>query len=158
MRRTVLVTILAALIVSPPGLRGADTAHPDFSGTWHMDPARSESANSGAPSGPVTVVIKQSANEVSIETRQGEQTETLVYKLDGTESEKPAQDNGPVPMEGFMGWPETDHRDQPQYQSLDSDDSRGANFGRQGEGNDGGPDADGSAWVYDARRQELLIR
>jgi hypothetical protein len=32
---------------------------------------------------------------VSIETRQGEQTETLVYKLDGTESEKPAQDNGP---------------------------------------------------------------
>src|SRR5215217_1521094 len=95
MRRTVLVTFVAALAVALPGLRAADTAHPDFSGTWQMDPARSESANSGAATGPITVVIKQSADEVSIETRQGEQTQTLVYKLDGTESEKPAQDNGP---------------------------------------------------------------
>jgi hypothetical protein len=95
MKRTVLFTFALALASSFSGLRGADTARPDFSGTWQMDPARSESANSSAASGPVTVVIKQSANEVSIETRQGDQTETLVYKLDGTESEKPAQDNGP---------------------------------------------------------------
>src|SRR6188474_3178717 len=95
MRRTVLVTFVAALTISLPGLRGADTAHPDFSGTWQMDAARSESANSGASTGPVTIVIKQSKDEVSIETRQGDQSETLVYKLDGTESEKPAQDNGP---------------------------------------------------------------
>jgi hypothetical protein len=60
-----------------------------------MDATRSDSAHSSAASGPVTLVIKQTADEVSIETRQGGQTETLVYKLDGTESEKPAQDNGP---------------------------------------------------------------
>jgi hypothetical protein len=32
---------------------------------------------------------------VSIETRRGERSETLVYNLDGSESRKPAQDNGP---------------------------------------------------------------
>jgi hypothetical protein len=44
---------------------------------------------------PVTLVIKQDANELSIETRRGGQSETLVYKLDGSESQKPAEDNGP---------------------------------------------------------------
>ena len=60
MRRTVLVTFIAALTMSLPGLRGADTAHPDFSGTWQMDPARSESANSGAPSGPTCLLDARS--------------------------------------------------------------------------------------------------
>ena len=97
MRRTVLVTFVMALagIVAVPGLRSADTTRPDFSGTWEMDATRSDSANSSAGSGHVTLVIKQTADEISIETRQGGQNETLVYKLDGTETEKPAQDNGP---------------------------------------------------------------
>jgi hypothetical protein len=70
-------------------------ATPDFSGTWEMDATRSDSAATSGSTGPVTVVIKQTADEVTIQTRQGDQTETLVYKLDGSTTEKPAQDNGP---------------------------------------------------------------
>lgn len=69
--------------------------NPNFSGTWEMDAARSVSAHSSAASGPVTLVIKQTPSELSIETRREGQSETLVYKLDGSETEKPAQDNGP---------------------------------------------------------------
>jgi hypothetical protein len=64
----------------------------DFSGTWKMDAARSESAHQAVPIGPVTLVIKQTATELSIETRRGEpdksatRVETLTYKLDGSES------------------------------------------------------------------------
>lgn len=93
MNGTALASSLVALALFLPCARGAD-ARPDFSGTWEMDATRSESANSGSANGPVTLVIKQTADELTIETRQGEQTETLVYKLDGTETEKPAPDNG----------------------------------------------------------------
>lgn len=96
MTRSVLTMFVLGLSVGMvPGLQSADTSHPDYSGTWEMDATRSDSANSSAASGPVTLVIKQTADEISIETRQNGQTETLVFKLDGTESEKPAQDNGP---------------------------------------------------------------
>lgn len=67
----------------------------NFSGTWEMDAARSDSAHSGPVSTPVTLVMKQNANELSIETRRGGASETIVYKLDGSETEKPAEDNGP---------------------------------------------------------------
>lgn len=94
MTRTVIATSILALGVLLPSLRSAAT-HPDYSGTWEMDSARSDSPHSAAATGPVTLVIKQSDSEVSIETKQGGKSETLVYKLDGSESEKPAQDNGP---------------------------------------------------------------
>lgn len=63
----------------------------DFSGVWQMDPSRSESAHQDVPIGPVTLIIKQSASDVSIETRRGQphkraiSSETLAYKLDGSE-------------------------------------------------------------------------
>lgn len=90
MHRLVLVTSLTTA-----ALFSAE-ARPDFSGDWKMDPARSVSANTGEPgAGDRSVIIKQTATEVSIETRYGDKSETLVYKLDGTQTEKPAQDNGP---------------------------------------------------------------
>ncbi len=64
----------------------------DLSGTWLMDASRSESAHQAVPIGPVTLVIKQMAGDLSIETRRGEKgstavsTETLVFKLNGVES------------------------------------------------------------------------
>jgi hypothetical protein len=68
----------------------------NFSGVSELDAARSVSAHSSSSSVPkVTLVIKQTATELSIETRQGGRSETIIYKLDGSESEKPAQDNGP---------------------------------------------------------------
>ena len=94
MNHTVLATSVTAIALLTPGFGHAAT-HPNFSGTWEMDATRSESAHSTAVSEPVTLVIKQDANELSIETRRGGQSETMVYKLDGSESQKPAEDNGP---------------------------------------------------------------
>ncbi|MEO8372354.1 MAG: hypothetical protein ABI806_24420 [Candidatus Solibacter sp.] len=56
-----------------------------------MDASRSESAHQAVPIGPVTLVIKQTADDLSIETRRGEKgsavkTETLTFKLTGMES------------------------------------------------------------------------
>jgi hypothetical protein len=65
---------------------------PDFSGTWKMDPSRSESAHQDVPIGAVTLVIKEVAPDLVIETRRSElhssaiSTETLTFRLDGTES------------------------------------------------------------------------
>ena len=64
----------------------------DFSGTWKMDVTRSESAHQAVPIGPVTLIIKQNATEVSMQTRHAEakksaaRNEVLTYKLDGSES------------------------------------------------------------------------
>ena len=74
----------------------------DFSGTWKMDAARSESAHQAVPIGPVTLVIKQSATELTIETRRSDtdknqiHSETLTYKLDGSESTVAGTDGTPI--------------------------------------------------------------
>ena len=57
-------------------------ARPDFSGTWTMDLARSESTRQGEPiKPPVTVIIAQTAADVRVETTRGDQKETVVYPL-----------------------------------------------------------------------------
>ena len=53
--------------------------HPDFSGTWNMDPARSEAAAQGTPVGPVTVAIRQTPGEVRIDTTRNGRTESVRY-------------------------------------------------------------------------------
>lgn len=64
----------------------------DLSGTWQMDASRSESAHQAVPIGPVTLVIKQTEGNLSIETRRSEKggsvisAETLTFKLNGVES------------------------------------------------------------------------
>jgi hypothetical protein len=94
MTRLNCLAYIIGMAVVAPLCEPAET-RPDFSGTWEMDATRSDSANSSAATGPVTVIIKQTRDEISVETRQQGQTETLVYKLDGSTTEKPAQDNGP---------------------------------------------------------------
>jgi hypothetical protein len=74
----------------------------NFSGTWKMDPARSESAHQAVPIGPVTLVINQTALELRIETRRSErggtaiQSEILTYRLDGADSTIAAETGVPV--------------------------------------------------------------
>ena len=71
----------------------------DFAGTWKMDAARSESAHQAVPIGPVTLIIKQTATEVSIETKRAEarkSSEILTYKLDGSESTTTGTDGAPI--------------------------------------------------------------
>jgi hypothetical protein len=52
---------------------------PDFSGTWTMDLTRSEAAAQGEPVGPVTVVIRQTPDEVQIETTQNGTAHAVRY-------------------------------------------------------------------------------
>jgi hypothetical protein len=64
-------------------------AKPDLSGTWRLSvtnpPNYPGSAGWGVPS--PTVVVKQSASEISIQSGQyGAQPMTVVYKLDGTDT------------------------------------------------------------------------
>ena len=64
-------------------------AKPDLSGTWRLSatnpPNYPGSAGWGVPS--PTVVVKQSASEISIQGGQyGAQAMTVVYKLDGTDT------------------------------------------------------------------------
>jgi hypothetical protein len=64
----------------------------DLSGVWQMDASRSESAHQATPIGPVTMIIQQQAGQLSVETRKSSakkaevSTETLTYKLDGSET------------------------------------------------------------------------
>jgi hypothetical protein len=67
---------------------------PDFSGTWTLDAEKSDPApqrgggggggGGGRGGGPIT--IKQTANELVIQSEGRQGPQTLTYKLDGTES------------------------------------------------------------------------
>jgi len=60
-------------------------AHPDFSGTWLLD---SKSLQMGLTS--LTLTVKQDAKTITVDqaaqTSMGDQKQTLVFNLDGTES------------------------------------------------------------------------
>jgi hypothetical protein len=90
--KNALFLALAAAIVLPFTARAQ--AKPDFTGTWTLDAAKSDApmgrgGRGGAP-GPVTVT--QDANTLT--QKRGEQT--LVYKLDGSESSNEVQGRGGV--------------------------------------------------------------
>jgi hypothetical protein len=78
--------IIAAVAIALPAL-GASQAKPDFSGTWTFDEVKSDPAPQGAGRGmaPATLIIKQSADEITIE-QAAQPKLTAVYKLDNTES------------------------------------------------------------------------
>jgi hypothetical protein len=89
MRRGIALALLAALAIPFPA---AGQGKPDFSGTWTLDAARSETppgrggrgGGGRGAAGPVT--IKQSAAEITIGM--------LTYKLDGSESINQVQGRG----------------------------------------------------------------
>ncbi len=74
----------------------------DFSGTWKMDADRSESAHQAVPIGPVTLIVKQTATDLSVETLRSDpdkaktQREVLTFKLDGAESTIAGNDDVPI--------------------------------------------------------------
>ncbi len=78
MARTVLTALLAGLVVVCPA---AAQSKPDFSGTWTMDEARSESAHYPDFVGPVVVVITQTPTELTVETRRGGTSSFLTYRI-----------------------------------------------------------------------------
>lgn len=69
--------LLATLAVSSAALA---QPRPDFSGTWALDMTRSASAVQNEPIAPTTLVIRQSATELSIETKRGDRASTVTYR------------------------------------------------------------------------------
>jgi hypothetical protein len=111
MKRAMIAAVALAALVALPAAGWAQ-AKPDFSGSWTMDAAKSDPApargGGGAPGGgapgagggggrgggrgggggvPMAMTIKQTPTTLTIESAgfQGA-TQTLTYKLDGTES------------------------------------------------------------------------
>ena len=83
----------------------------DFSGTWTLDPAQSQmgggAAGGGAAGGgqrqgggaAAPMVVKQTADALTIERTMGDNKVTSTYKLDGTESKNTMMGRGGQSME-----------------------------------------------------------
>jgi hypothetical protein len=99
MHKTITVTALA-LVLALPSL-GFAQAKTDFSGTWTFDEAKSDPAPARAGGGgggggrgggrmggaPATAMtIKQTGTELSMERTMAQGPQTVVLKLDGTDS------------------------------------------------------------------------
>jgi hypothetical protein len=96
MHKALTMTALA-LLLALPSLVVAQ-AKPDFSGTWTFDEAKSDPAPARAGGGggrgggrmggaPATAMtIKQTAGELSMDRTTAQGAQTVVYKLDGSES------------------------------------------------------------------------
>lgn len=102
MTHTVLKTLRVELTLMLASCATLAAAPPNLSGTWVTDPARSESVHQSTPIGPITLVIQQTADQISMETKTRPKdkgmiaNEKLVYKLDGTESSSTGNAEGPV--------------------------------------------------------------
>jgi hypothetical protein len=69
---------LASLLVLP-ATSSSFQAHPQFSGTWRLDPARSESAADDDAARPVIVEITQTDRELTVVTSKGGQQSRAVH-------------------------------------------------------------------------------
>ena len=87
------------------------TPRPDFSGSWDMDSSRSESAHQDVPIGSVSLIIRQTPTDISIETRRTEDpsspmvSETLVFLLSGAERTNSAATEHPVKAKAHWDGP-----------------------------------------------------
>jgi hypothetical protein len=74
---------LAILVLAVAVPRALAQTRPDFTGTWSMDLARSDSAAQTEPIGPTTVTIEQSLTELKVSIARDGKSATIVYRLDG---------------------------------------------------------------------------
>ena len=84
MRRALVLVLAFATMHFAPAVAWAQDKV-DFSGNWILDGSRSDAPTGrDAGAGPVTLVIKQTATQVTIETTRGKLIQTVNYKLDGS--------------------------------------------------------------------------
>lgn len=87
-RRFVFLAILLAVALAVPSI--AQAQKPDFSGKWIQDIEKSDPAPAGRGGGgaatPQQITITQTAADITIERVMGQNTQKIVYKLDGSES------------------------------------------------------------------------
>lgn len=102
MSRLALSLIVVALALQLAPVRAQQT-RPNFSGTWIMDQTRSESPHYPDFVGPVTLVITQSATDMTIETRRGEKSSTATYRIYDSENAPVGTAGGPVSKSYWNG-------------------------------------------------------
>jgi hypothetical protein len=75
---------------------------PDFSGTWQLDPEQSQMGGGGGArggGGMAQMTVKQTADTLTIERQGRGGTQTITYKLDGSETKSTMQGRGGETME-----------------------------------------------------------
>jgi hypothetical protein len=73
-----LATVLAIWQASPA------SSKPDFTGSWTLDRGQSESASSGEPFEPATLTLKQSNEEIVVETVRSGKPTVRVFPIDSS--------------------------------------------------------------------------
>ena len=85
--------LLAAFATAP----ALAQAKPDFSGSWKLNVEKSDPMGGGGGGGMMRdaiTTITQTATELTLVTKFGENSRTATYKLDGTESVNPGMRGG----------------------------------------------------------------
>src|SRR4051812_34209999 len=95
MKRVLLLAATMAVIL-PFAARPQAQAKPDFSGTWTLDPAKSDPPpqGRGGGGGAGTLTIKQTATELTVQSEGRQGPQTMTYKLDGSESKNEQMGRG----------------------------------------------------------------
>jgi len=73
-----LPTALAAALAVHSA--AAVQSHPEFSGTWIMDAARSQSPVQNEPVKQITLVIRQTPSTITIDSRRDDRQQTITYQ------------------------------------------------------------------------------
>ena len=71
------VSLASALLLQ--AVAPTSGTRPSFSGTWKLDPARSESAASSDSAEPLTIEITQTDRELTVDTTQGDRHNRVVH-------------------------------------------------------------------------------
>ena len=90
MRRNILVIVLVSFFSVAVNMSWAQ-GKPDFSGKWILDATSGAGAGRGGPTTGVELTIKQDAKTLTLVRRVGDQTETEVFNLDGSETRDTVQ-------------------------------------------------------------------
>lgn len=104
--RKVSSALLLALLAVAPAVALAQAAHPDYSGTWVLDPAQSQGQM--VPQ-KMTLKITQAPADLSVDRTQtgqmGEITSQMKYALDGSTSKNTLTMGGnPVDVSTVVTW------------------------------------------------------
>lgn len=78
-----MMSFLLALVFSlVPIVQVASDAPVDFSGTWRMDPKRSATAVQVEPVGPITLIVTQAPDRITVQTTTSRRTASVEYRFD----------------------------------------------------------------------------
>ena len=104
MKRIAQLVALSAVLAWP--LMTHAQQKPNFSGTWTMDVAQSESTKQDATSAvsPVTLVINQNDRELQIETMRDGNEAIAKYPIENTLDPRPVGTSGNLGIGSILRW------------------------------------------------------